>query len=446
MPYQPGTRLPAEKASKLGHLDILNSELVNKLIKQFEYPPTNEKASAYGSWQNFNPTNVSPLRLILSVDGSLQVIQSERPPIREIAFVKTALVRMDPRAIDKLDPDYPHPLHLKSLMKSAALRHSTVFPLKNVSIPDLSNYDAIRGIVADSLRDSHLDGQIYLTLKWLAYQKWRENKTQRSPKFECPHCGKEVHGLPYDCDEASCESCGKTVMLSDMIGFHLEMSEDSAPDSVANGYMLVHETLLMFSFIRHYWEKKWHKDLSDALFIKDGPLTLRGQYSKLVPLIRDFLEYAKSNNCPIHIIGQEKKGVLLDCLSCFAKFMNPMNKHELPSYAILPHKTVQEDIRRCPDPKNPYGKRTNYGEKVFVKLNPYHHMVISVPVGNYVEDENFPSKKEDLIGFDRIMATLPSLISSRYEGALIPIELANGVASLSNYPSAAVLKIFSKIN
>ena len=41
--------------------------------------------------------------------------------------------------------------------------------------------------------------------------------------------------------------------------------------------------------------------------------------------------------------------------------MKPDRNGELPSYAILPHKTVQEDIRRAPDPKNPYGKRTNYG-------------------------------------------------------------------------------------
>ncbi len=81
----------------------LNSELVNKLIKQFEYPPVNETASVCGSWQTFDATNVPPLRLILSVDGSLSKFLpiSNRPPIREIAFVKTALVRMDPRAIAK---------------------------------------------------------------------------------------------------------------------------------------------------------------------------------------------------------------------------------------------------------------------------------------------------------------------------------------------------------
>lgn len=446
MPYQTGVRLPGEKASKLGHLDVLNSELVNKLINQFEYPPVNELGLTQGNWQTFNPAGTSPLRLILAVDGSFQVLPSDSPPIREIAFVKTAFIRMDPRAIAKLDPDYPHPLHLKSLMSRAALRHATVFPLKNVHLPGLTNYDAVRGIVSDSLKDPQLEGQVYLTLKWLAYEKWLGNKSQRSPKFDCPHCYKETSGLPYDTDESACEHCEKLVFLSDMIGFHLEMSEDAAPDSIASGYMLVHETLLIFSFIRHYWEQGWHKDLSEALFIKDGPLTLRGQYSKLVPAIRNFLEYAKNNGCPIHLIGQEKTGALVDCLNSFSKFIKPNCNDDLPCYAVLSHKTVQEDIRRTPNPKNPYGKRTNYGEKVFIKLNPHHHMVISVPIGQYIEEDHFPSKKEELIGFDRIMATLPSLISYRHEGALVPIELANGVASLSSYPSAAVLKVFSKIN
>lgn len=39
-------------------------------------------------------------------------------------------------------------------------------------------------------------------------------------------------------------------------------------------------------------------------------------------------------------------------------------------------------------------------------------------------------------------ATLPSLISRKYEGALFPVELANGVASMSSYPSAKILQQF----
>ena len=36
------------------------------------------------------------------------------------------------------------------------------------------------------------------------------------------------------------------------------------------------------------------------------------------------------------------------------------------------------------------------------------------------------------------------LLSSRYEGALFPIELANNIASLSTYPSAKVLAMFAE--
>ncbi|MBN2532747.1 MAG: hypothetical protein JXB88_07650 [Spirochaetales bacterium] len=51
-----------------------------------------------------------------------------------------------------------------------------------------------------------------------------------------------------------------------------------------------------------------------------------------------------------------------------------------------------------------------------------------------------------LIGIKRIIATLPKLLSNRYEGALIPIELANGIASLSTYPSAKILELFADAN
>lgn len=50
----------------------------------------------------------------------------------------------------------------------------------------------------------------------------------------------------------------------------------------------------------------------------------------------------------------------------------------------------------------------------------------------------------NLIGAERIFATLPTVLSSRFEGALLPIELAHGVASLSTYPSAQILKIFAE--
>ena len=79
--------------------------------------------------------------------------------------------------------------------------------------------------------------------------------------------------------------------------------------------------------------------------------------------------------------------------------------------------------------------------KVFVKVDDYHHVVLSVPTGEYKDSES----SSDFIGLEKILETLPQLISHKHECALVPIELANGVASLSSYPSAAILKVFADI-
>ena len=48
-------------------------------------------------------------------------------------------------------------------------------------------------------------------------------------------------------------TAGRRVFLTDMIGFHLDMGEEAAPDSVASAYMLVMEHLMLFTPIRLCW-------------------------------------------------------------------------------------------------------------------------------------------------------------------------------------------------
>lgn len=73
-------------------------------------------------------------------------------------------------------------------------------------------------------------------------------------------------------------------------------------------------------------------------------------------------------------------------------------------------------------------------------MNNFHQFVLNIPTGEYVQNPAL----SNLIGADKIFATLPYMLSNRYEGALLPIELANGIASLSTYPSAHILKIFAE--
>jgi len=428
MPYGAGERLPGEKASKLGHLEVLKSDLVKKLCKSFEDPKAIPISSGT-AWESICAQG-NPLPLIFSVDGSFQLIKSETPPHKALAFVKTALLRMDQRALSKIDPDTPHPFALRDILEESALYHATVFPLRHVIVPGLCTYDAIRQIIFESIKDASLDGEPMETLKWLAYEKW--NTARPLPKFGCPHCEQDVATLPVDAEEGECPVCKGHLFLSDMLGFHLDMTRDSAPDTVARTYMTIHETLLLLTGIRYFWENN-KSLLTKCLFVKDGPLSIRAQYSKLVNPIRRFVSHAKDEGYAVHIIGQEKTGTFYEHLQLIGKCA-PLGSLFVPS-----DKYIKEEIQNRPDRGAAYGKDTNYGAKVFVKLNNYHQMVVNIPTGAYVQDPSL----SDLIGLPRIMATLPTIVSNRFEGALLPVELANGVASLSTYPSAKILQIFA---
>lgn len=432
MPYKSGTRLSGERASKLGHLDVIKSNLVNELINKFENPEPAEIISNV-KW-DATDFDENPLRLIFAVDGSKQTVRSDFPPYKEISFIKTALLRLDQHAIEKLDQDAPHPMALRDIMAEAAMYHATALPLKGIRIQNKSNYNAVREIIYDSLKDSSLNGEPFKTLKWLAYEGWTDQEV-RSPSFDCPHCGHKVDGLPHNADEGKCAQCNGHLYLSDMIGFHLEMIEESAPDSVSTAYMLIHETLLLFTGIRYFWERRKYNVLKQSLFLKDGPLTLRGQYSKLVIPIRKFIKFAHQNGIPVYIAGQEKTGAFVDHLELISK--------KAPSISVFvpSNDYIRKEIQQRPERSEPYGKRTNYGNKVFVKIDNYHYIVLSVPTGEYKDSKTL----DDLIGVKKIISTLPKIISHRHECALVPIELANGVASLSSYPSAEILKLFCEI-
>lgn len=440
MPYGESARLPGEVASKLGHLAVIQSDWVRALVDEFETAPAPTGDVSNTLWSTFDPAAAKPLRNVWAVDGSFVAIATEDRPPREVSFVKTALLVLDRARIDALDKEHPHPLLLRDVMTGSAVFHATVFPLKNVRTPLGTNYEAVRHIVRDSIKIDE-GGAFYETLKWIAYAKWKASP-MRSPAFDCPHCHHRIdNGLPIDADDGKCAACGQVVFLTDMIGFHLDMDEESAPDSVASSYMLVMEHLMLFTAVRLLWGHSDKQLASDTLFIKDGPLTLRSQYSKLVPAIRSFLEHAKEVGRPIHIIGQEKSGAFFDHLAAINRFAPPLLRGDMPAVAVLSHEYVRREVYRSPDLANPYGMRTNWGEKVFVKLDPACAMVLNVPTGNYSAAPQFP-QAADLIGLDRILATLPSIVSHKFEGALFPVELANGIASMSSYPSAKILQRF----
>lgn len=439
MPYQRGTgnRLPPERASKLGHLEVIQSELVQKLCKSFNAPKVIEHTGSISKWEPL-PTDGQELKILFSTDGSIQVIENPNPPYKAIAFVKTALLRVDQYAISKIDKDNPHPFALRDLMKESALYHSTAFPLRNVYIEGKTNYNAIREIMFESVKDkglnNSLDGAMMDTLKWIAYEKWSDTPKSELEKFGCPHCEKNVATLPFDEEKGNCPECKGEIFITDMFGLHQNMTDDFAPNQVASDYMSVSETLMIFTPIRYFWDNK-REVLKNCLFVKDGPLSLRATLAKLSAPIRRFFEFAKSKGFDIAMIGQEKTGQFYDHLQLIGPSA-PVG------HCFIPDNTyIQEQIKHN-NTTAVYGADTNYGAKVFIKVNDFHKMVINVPTGQRGEFVKNPSQKH-LISFKNIVATLPKILSNKFEGALLPIELANKIASLSTYPSAKALELFA---
>jgi hypothetical protein len=439
MAYNSSNTAPFETASKLGHINVIESEWVQSLVREFESNTYDISDHEKSGWEDAEIEGIEKLKYFWAVDGSYVTVASESKPSKEVSFVKTALISIDLSKLNKIDKDHPHPLLLQDIMSNSAVQHATVFPLRNIKTPKGSNYETVRHIVRDSMKIDQ-KGLFYETLKWLVYSKWSKNQTS-APDFQCPNCDKEIVGLDENKDDKICEFCGKEVFLTDMIGFHLDMDEESAPESISSAYMLIMEFLMLFTIIRILWDHNDKKIVSETLFIKDGPLTLRSQYAKLVPYIRNFLEYAKSEQRPIHIIGQEKSGVFADHLKKISREIDPQERGEPMHFNVLTHEYIRKEVYRTPDLLNSYGKRTNWGEKVYIKFDPNTHLVLNIPTGLYKDYKGYP-QKEDLLGLQRILATLPEIISHRYTGALFPIELANGIASMSSYPSSKILQLF----
>jgi len=412
---------------------FIRSKLVNKIIESFEDPYYNplDYAKFIPKWIEL-PKTGKALPLMFGIDGSIQIIEKSIPPYTKVAYVKTALIKINLKSIYDKEKKLSHPLYYRDFLKKNSVYHTTVFPLRHLRIPKKNTFDTIRKIIFDSLKDSKLNHIPMKIFKWLIYEKW-SNKKKKLPLFQCPVCRERVVTFAYNNEIGNCPKCGAEIYLTDIMGFHFDMTPDSAKDSVAKEYMKLHETLLLFSGIRFFWENN-KKLLSKCLFVKDGPLYFRSPYTNLIKPIRHFLEFAKNQGVPIYIIGQEKSGNFYDHLNLIGKNA-PSNSYFIPN-----DQYITEVIHGQHYSKFPYGFHTNYGAKTFLNLNNSNFLMINIPTGMYISN---PSQ-HNLIGADKIFSTLPKILSPKYEGALIPIELAHKIASISDYPSAHILKLFTE--
>ena len=85
------------------------------------------------------------LRYIYVADDSVNPYEDDEPPYRKIAYVNTALSKIDLDLLDKINEEegYFTPPRLGEYYSTQEI-YSTIFPLRNASFVGMNSYDTMR--------------------------------------------------------------------------------------------------------------------------------------------------------------------------------------------------------------------------------------------------------------------------------------------------------------
>jgi hypothetical protein len=427
MAYAKGD-FPLEHASKIAHLKLTNHPTIAALISTFEAPSKPPEAILPEKTGTVDLSGATRLTRIVTIDGGQAVVPNEYRREKRLAFIQVAACMlkirdlrhmrehpmMDPRDWNKMTEDFWY--------------HPAVLPLCGVRLPWMTVKETIRTLIDAVLTQTKL----YDTLKFLVYREWDTAYSipdDEKPAMDCWSCG-ERFLLRRHAMSTECPHCAHEHRLSDYLRIGADSPDTWSREESANNLRDILETLTLFHFLRVYSGKP---ALGSTLLIKDGPLLLRAQLSRLVEPIRAFIEYIRNRSWPLYLVGVEKTGDFVDYLEEY--------RHRIPDpgdFFLPDQRFLVEEISGATMSPN-YRNRVSYGAKVAVRAGPDHLLALNVPTGDFKLNPIL----SDLLGFEESIRALSELLSYRYPNAIIPLVLANSTVSIARKPSGGILQAFA---
>jgi len=434
MSYGTGGKYPIERASKLGHMKVIEHENVRRLLRQFETVSSSTDIPLGTCDGNIDLNADSSIKYVITVDGGQAVIPNEVRRDKRVAFISVCamLIRREDIANLRADPIID-PRDLTKMFEGRIWYQPAALPLAGIKIPGESVKDTIRQTIDAVLEYSKL----YDDLHFLVYRKWNPsydlnpNTNPDAPHMNCLRCKERVY-LPKDAYNFQCLECGFNHRLSDYLGIAQQMPDNWSREEAASSLRNAMETLTIFHFIFRYWDKP--HILSQILFLKDGPLLLRAQLSRLVEPIRDFIETLNTTGTRLNLTGVEKNGELVDHIEDIKKHLQRSGDYFLPSIQYM-----FETVTGITFDPSHYRNRVQYGSKIVIRLGPDHVIPFDIATGQFLMSPAIT----DLIGCQDIAVVLSEMVSYSHDNALIPIKLANSFSSISQQPSGDILQAFT---
>jgi hypothetical protein len=424
-----------ERASKLGHMKVIEHEHVSRLLRQFERTDLTDHDPIGYRTGAVDLSAPSPVEFIITVDGGEAVIPNEVRRDKRMAFIKfcAMLIRRDSIAELRKHP-IVDPRDIAKMFDEGVWYQAAALPLAGIRIPGETVKDTIRKTVDAVLEYTKL----YDVLSYLVFRKWDPSfsfdpaRNPEAPHMECVKCRTMIF-VPKDAFHFTCPSCGHGHRLSDYLGIAQNLPNDWAREEAVVNLRNALETLTLFHFVIRYWQKD-PEFLSRILFIKDGPLLLRAQLGRLVEPIRSLLSLLKTREVKLQLVGIEKNGELVDHVEEIKTHLPEPGDFFLPSIRY-----IFEEVAGLSFDHTSYRNRVQYGSKAVIRLGPDHVVVLDVPTGPFLLEP----KLGDLMGLRRAAPVLAEMTSYSHDNALIPIKLVNDYSSISQSPSGDILKAFA---
>ena len=427
-----------ETASKSSHGHVINDDEVQSFLDKCTLPKRVDEIELSGNLQyDFVPKPDSSIRSIVAIDGGYTTVPVRTEfPSATIGFFQFGALFFSIDDLEKIEEQpFIDPDDMAKLKQIQRLK--LTIPVRGITFeeePTLTH--SIRRTLYNFFRkDLDEGGSLMDTLDWLVFRKYDPSAsvsewTLASSPYD------ETSRIPLPRDRMRSNYTWKTthgpLFLTDVFRLHEAIDDELGAGGIL-GYMTTAiEQLIMAHIIRLVLMQR-PALLETILFIKDGPLAFFGQTANMHKPMRALVKYLFEHH-DLHMAGLEKSGEFVEHADEIAPELDagtvliPDNRY-IYRY-IIPGRA---------DPSKPYGRTTNYSNKLIFKTYGKEVHVVSVPTPQILSEP----AKDDLHNLDTILTNVAKLKCDMYDSALMPVALANKLVSLANHPSSKILQRFA---
>ncbi len=431
---------PFESASKTNHTSIINDKDVKNFLNNCHIPSFDKDISQHALQSYFlKDLDINPIKNIIAIDGGFtDVFVRKEFPSSTIAFFQFgALFFKYQDLIDMEEKPFIDPDDFSKLQNMQRIK--LVLPTKGVTFKnEIDLINSVRKSIYDFFVKNIENQGLIKALKWLIFEEYNDNNDINWTIAQCPSCSKPITFKRNDLSSdytLHCLHCNETIYLTDVFRLHEVVDNEIGAGGILGYLCTTIEQLIIVYLIKEILNTK-ADILKETLIVKDGPLAFFGQTANIHKPMKKLIKYLNKNYA-INLVGLEKSGAFVEHAEMIA------DKLKNNQIVLLGNSYIYKYILPGqPKPSSIYGETTYYSHKLIYKSKYDNIYIASIPTMDLKAEPNL----SDYINLPIVLNNIAYLKCDLYYNSLVPVVLANKLVSLSDHPSADILKSFAQQN